>query len=748
MRRRGSPGVLVRRGVQALALALGACLAIPLAAPVAVASSVPTTAAATSTTAPTPTAPTQAATPTTRADTAAAGLMSRYQASSGLFSAQTGFDFAAWWTSAVALRSIIEHATLTHDTEYRWAIANTYDKNVAGGNWGTGQFRNEYIDDTGWWAMAWVDAYTLTGEQRYLDTARAAADWMAESWTDDVCGGGVLWSTEGRYRSAISNDLYLEVNAALHRAIPGDIVYLARAVQEWRWFRGAGLFDADGLVMDGRDAVDGGAACETRTAKYTYNQGQLIAGLVGLYLATSPSSDTGEDPAAAVLTPSERAELLATARGVADAMTTTGILNRPATVLGASTQVLMDTCEAGRDPVGGGSACGGDGPAFKGPAVRGLAALDRLLADHPYSAYLHRQATAAETAARTADGLYGLRWFPGSSDPAASATPKTQGAALALFDAVLTLPARRVTATAAPLLPSGAVWYRRPVTVTLVAPPSDPHAALELAVDGGPWQRGTSAHLEDGVHTVLARVVDTPSAAVPETVLHLAVDATAPTVTATVDPQQRTVSLEARDEGSGLRRTEYRVGDEPWQQYTGPVTFLADGGTLEYRASDVAGNTSETATVVVGRWAPPAAPGTDPQPGGGGPGTGGVVDPTVVGRVRSTVTLSPRPRHLGTRSKPAARRLRVVVRSSAGRPLRGKVVITLRAKKLRAKKLHAKNAGKTVVLHRKARAYSGRKVLKVAHRALPSPGTYRVRVVYRGSSTVAPSRTAVTLCVR
>jgi len=732
MRRRGSPGALVRRGVQALALALGACLAIPLAAPVAVASAGSTTITATSTTTP-------AATPTTRADTAAAGLMSQYQASSGLFSTQTGFDFAAWWTSAVALRSIIEHATLTHDTAYRWAIANTYDKNVAGGDWGTGQFRNEYIDDTGWWAMAWVDAYTLTGEQRYLDTARAAADWMAESWTDDVCGGGVLWSTEGRYRSAISNDLYLEVNAALHRAIPGDTVYLARAVQEWRWLRDAGLIDADGLVMDGRDVVDDGAACETRTAKYTYNQGQLIAGLVGLYLATSPSADTGDtgaDPAATVLTPSERAELLATARRVGDAMTTTGILNRSATVLGASTPVLMDTCEAGHDP-----ACGGDGPAFKGPAVRGLAALDRILADHPYSAYLHRQATAAETAARTPAGLYGLRWFPSSSDPAASATAKTQGAALAIFDAVLTLPDRRVTLTTDPALPSGDVWYRRPVTVTLVAPPSDPHAALELAVDGGPWQRGTSARLEDGVHTVVARVVDTPSAAVPQTVLHLAVDANAPSVAATVDPLLRTVSLEAHDDGSGLRSTEYRVGDEPWQQYTGPVTFLAAGGTLEYRASDVAGNTSETATAVVTPWAP-TPPDTVPPPDIVPPPVVAppVVAPPAAVRARSTVTLSPRPLRLATGSRPVTRRLRVVVRSSGARPLRGTVVITLRSR--------AGHAGKTAVLRRKARAASGKKVLKIAHRALPPRGTYRVRVDYRGSSTVAPSHTAMTLRVR
>ena len=74
------------------------------------------------------------------------------------------------------------------------------------------------------------------------------------------------------------------------------------------------------------------------------------------------------------------------------------------------------------------------------------------------------------------------------------------------------------------------------------------------------------------------------------------VDATAPTVTASVDTASRTMALSASDgAGSGVKTVEYRVGNGEWQQYEEGAAITASSSkreTVSYRASDIAGNMS------------------------------------------------------------------------------------------------------------------------------------------------------------
>ena len=113
---------------------------------------------------------------------AAAGttaLQRWYRPRTGLW-ARTG-----WWNSANALTVVIRYTRLTGDGRCASVIATTFTAAQSR----HAKFVNTYYDDNAWWALAWIAAFDLTRESRYLEAARTIFARNTAAW-DHSCGGG------------------------------------------------------------------------------------------------------------------------------------------------------------------------------------------------------------------------------------------------------------------------------------------------------------------------------------------------------------------------------------------------------------------------------------------------------------------------------------------------------------------------------------------------------------------------------
>ena len=304
-----------------------------------------------------------------------AELMRSYNPSTGLIGNN-------WWQAAVAQSTLESYQETTGYAGYRGVIATAFRDHKSG------SFEDAYNDDTGWWGLAWLQAYVMTGHKPYLTMAETDADYIHQSWTQ-TCGGGVWWSTARTYKNAIPNELFLELTAWLHNAIPGDSKYLDWANAEWNWFQNSGMINKSDEINDGLTAH----CANNHKTTWTYNQGVLLAGLAQLYKATN-------NPV-----------LLTTAEGIGQAAI------RHLTIGG----VLHEPCR--------GTQCGNSGnddpQSFKGIFVQDLKVLAVTARTNEFSGFFHEQARAIEVHDTDWHHQLGMFW----SGPNAGRTSYSQASA-------------------------------------------------------------------------------------------------------------------------------------------------------------------------------------------------------------------------------------------------------------------------------------------------------------------------------
>lgn len=250
-----------------------------------------------------------------------------------------------------------------------------------------------------WWALALVRLYDLTKNEDYLDTAKLDEAYMWNYWFNDTCDGGLIWNIPSlSYKNAISNELYIKLAASLHNRIPGDTLYLSRALQAWNWFNASGIVNAQNLINDGLLETCG----NNGDTVWTYNQGVVLGGLTELYHASGKTE----------------AAYLRKARSIADAVIASEALSPGG--------ILTESCEA--------AGCDNNQQTFKGIFMRNLGELNVLLVDRPYASYLEKNARSAWTQAQDGNSrLFGLKW----AGPYTNASVGTQSSVVSLLVASL-----------------------------------------------------------------------------------------------------------------------------------------------------------------------------------------------------------------------------------------------------------------------------------------------------------------------
>ena len=209
-----------------------------------------------------------------------------------------------WWQSALAMLDAIRYA---EQTDWRsplleHVIQVTYAKNI----WKPKSlekfdFINQYMDDTVWWGLAWLNASEY--ELYYRHDVRDAARYLSVAETDAAyvahqrqCGG-IVWQL-GSPSGTITNAEYIALTAELaqYRRTSNTFHdpgladrWLSKARSTLTWLQQAGLVNLGAGTVRDRLASH---QCHTLLGTpLAYTEGEVADGLVQMGLATNDPSD-------------------------------------------------------------------------------------------------------------------------------------------------------------------------------------------------------------------------------------------------------------------------------------------------------------------------------------------------------------------------------------------------------------------------------------------------------------------------
>jgi hypothetical protein len=146
-------------------------------------------------------------------------------------------------------------------------------------------------------------------------------------------------------------------------------------------------------------------------------------------------------------------------------------------------------------------------------------------------------------------------------------------------------------------------WFTSPAAISAFGADSGSGLAdASLSVDGGIWQPSTT--LNEGVYNILVRATDY-AGNVSTSSTTISVDTTTPSINVSINgtlggngwyKTTAQVSASASDATSGVGTLEVSMDGSPYQRYTSPVSFSDGQYAIQFKATDNAGNVTESTT--------------------------------------------------------------------------------------------------------------------------------------------------------
>lgn len=204
-----------------------------------------------------------------------------------------------------------------HTTLYHQAAAdadNAGDSRVVAAS----DMAGSGLRNQSWYGNLWTPAFS--------HRARIFWDIASQGWDNKLCGGGMTWNPRLEpYKNAITNELFIAASASMYLYFPGDAnnspfinandprvsdplassanttdsrgpheaKHLKFALDGHNWLAHSGMKNRQGLYVDGfhisgwKNVSNPNTRCDQRNDMvYTYNQGVLLTGLIGLWKVT------------------------------------------------------------------------------------------------------------------------------------------------------------------------------------------------------------------------------------------------------------------------------------------------------------------------------------------------------------------------------------------------------------------------------------------------------------------------------